>query len=67
MVVFYGGGDRKAWQGVINEEFRPTSISNLFLAKIAKTLCAFTKLPQAIADRDLKKIGTTLAQHVPRD
>jgi hypothetical protein len=64
LVLFYGGGDRRAWEGVISEELKSTSIPDLYLTNIARSLCALTKLPQAIADRDLQKIGTTLAQHV---
>lgn len=67
LVLFYGKGDRRVWQGVINEELRPTSIPQLYFANIGRSLCAFTKLPQAMADLDLKKIGTTLAQHLSRD
>lgn len=73
MATFYGYGSYGAnmWlvgmQGVIHEELRPTSIRNLYLAKIGRSLCAFTKLPQAIADRDLQKVGTTLTQHLSED
>jgi hypothetical protein len=67
LVLFYGGGDGKVWEGVINEELRATSIPNLHLAKIDQTVCAFTKLPQAIADWELQKVGTTLARHLPEN
>lgn len=64
LVVFYGGGDRAVWQRVINEHLSPTSSPNLFLARLGRTTCAFTKLPQAISGRDLETVGKTLASHL---
>jgi hypothetical protein len=64
LVVFYGGGDRPLWESVIHEALMPTSCPSLRLARLGQSLCAFTKLPQAISERNLEAVGTTLTEHL---